>query len=106
VRGQLGRFNNPNTENIRLLISDALGLPDIQTNWAWQNCTSRQAVQRLADAIALRHQIAHGVNPRPVVATNYSNQLPIFFRRLGLCTDRAVRLHFANVLGIANLWPP
>src|SRR6266545_1183089 len=65
VRGQLGRFNNPNTENIRILISDALGLQDVQTAWAWQNCTSVQAVQRLADAIALRHQIAHGVNPRP-----------------------------------------
>jgi hypothetical protein len=44
VRGQLGRFNTPNTENIRLLISDAIGLPDVQDNWAWQNCTSVQAV--------------------------------------------------------------
>jgi hypothetical protein len=106
VRGQLGRFNNPNTENIRMLISDALGLPEIQTSWAWQNCTSIQAVQRLTDAMTLRHQIAHGVNPRPVVATFYSRQLPDFFRRLGRCTDRAVRDHFANVLGIANPWPP
>ena len=32
IRGQLGRFNTPNTENIRLLISDALGLPDIHTH--------------------------------------------------------------------------
>lgn len=106
VRGQLGRFNNPNTENIRVLISDALGLQDIQTAWAWQNCTSAQAMQRLADAMALRHQIAHGVNPRPVVATFYSSQLADFFRRLGRCTDRAVRIHLGNVLGIANPWPP
>ena len=105
VRGQLGRFNTPNTENIRLLISDALGLQDIQTSWAWQNCTSAQAVQRLADAMTLRHQIAHGVNPRPVVATFYSSQLADFFRRLGRSTDRAVRVHFVNVLGIANPWP-
>src|SRR5207248_9053492 len=48
VRGQLGRFNNPNTENIRMLISDAVGLQDIQGSWAWQNCMSAQAVQRLA----------------------------------------------------------
>jgi hypothetical protein len=106
VRGQLGRFNTPNTENIRMLVSDALGLQDIQTSWVWQNCTSAQAVQRLADAMALRHQIAHGVNPRPIVATFYSSQLPDFFRRLGRCTDRAVRAHFANVHGIANPWPP
>ncbi|MFI5457904.1 MAG: HEPN domain-containing protein [Isosphaerales bacterium] len=106
VRGQLGRFNTPNTENIRMLISDALGLHDIQTSWVWQNCTSAQAVQRLADAMTLRHQIAHGVNPRPVVATFYSSQLPDFFRRLGRCTDHAVRDHFVNVLGVANPWPP
>ena len=105
VRGQLGRFNTLNTDNIRLLISDALGLQDVQTAWAWQNCTSDQAMQRLADAMSLRHQIAHGVNPRPVVATLYANQLPAFFRRLGHCTDRAVRDHFVNILGIANPWP-
>jgi hypothetical protein len=73
VRGQLGRFNTPNTENVRALISDALGLQDIQSTWAWQNCTSTQAVQRLAVTMTLRHQIAHGVNPRPVVATFYSS---------------------------------
>lgn len=105
VRGQLGRFNNPNTDNIRMLISDSLGLQDIQSTWAWQNCTSAQAMQRLADAITLRHQIAHGVNPRPVVATVYSSQLPDFFRRLARCTDRAVRNHFEIVLGISNPWP-
>jgi hypothetical protein len=105
IRGQLGRFNNPNSDNIRMLISDALGHQDIQAGWAWQNCTSAQAVQRFTDAMTLRHQIAHGVNPRPVVDTVYSNQLPGFFRRLGGCTDRAVRDHFENVLGIVNPWP-
>jgi len=89
-----------------MLISDALGLLDIQTNWTWQNCTSTQAVQRLADTMTLRHQIAHGVNPRPVVPSLYSSQLPDFFRRLGRCTDFAVRHHFENILGIANPWPP
>jgi hypothetical protein len=79
VRGQLGRFNTPNTENVRMLISDALGLQDIQSSWVWQNCTSAGAVQRLADAMTLRHQSAHGVNPRPVVATFYSSHCQIFF---------------------------
>lgn len=106
IRGQLGRFNTPNAENVRMLISDAIGLPDIHISWTWQNCTWAQAGQRLADAMTLRHQIAHGVNPRPIVATFYASQLPDFFRRLGRCTDRAVRDHFTNVLGIANPWPP
>lgn len=106
VRSQLGRFNTPNTENVRMLISDGIGLQDIQTSWTWQNCTSAQAVQRLAVAMTLRHQIAHGVNPRPVVSTFYSSLLPDFFRRLGRCTDRAVRDHLVNILGITHPWPP
>ncbi len=106
VRGQLGRFNTPSTENIRLLISDALGLPEVQTFWTWQNYTSAQAVQRLADAMARRHQIAHGVNPRPAVTTFYANELPEFFSKLGRCTDRAVRDQLVNVHRLANPWPP
>jgi hypothetical protein len=105
VRGQLGRFHNPSTENVRMLISDALGLENIQTAWVWQNCTSDQAVNRLSVAMKLRHEIAHGVNPRPPVPTFYSSQLPDFFRRLGRCTDRAVRDYLENILGIANPWP-
>lgn len=88
-----------------MLISDALGLQDIQTRWFWQNCTTQQAASRLAEAMTLRHQIAHGVNPRPVVATFASSQLPDFFRRLARCTDRAVRDHFTTVHGIPDPWP-
>lgn len=106
VRGQLGRFHAPNTENVRTLISDCLGLQDIQTFWVWQNRTAAQATQRLAGVLTLRHRIAHGVNPRPEVAISYARRLPEFFRRLGRCTDRAVRDYFVNFLGIANPWPP
>jgi hypothetical protein len=60
----------------------------------------------LADAMALRHRIAHGVNPRPAVTTSYANELPKFFTRLGRCTDGAVRDQLVNVHGIANPWPP
>lgn len=105
VRGQLGRFNNPNTENIRLLVSDALGLQDVHTFWTWRNCSPTQAVQRLTAAMTLRHQIAHGVSPRPVVDSFYAGQLPEFFRRMGRCTDRAVRDHLVDILGTQNPWP-
>jgi hypothetical protein len=106
ILGQLGRFNNPNLENVRLLLSDAIGLQDIHQAWVWRNCTSTQAVQRLATAMRLRHQIAHGVNPRPVIHNQYSSQLPDFFRRLGRATDQAVRGHLVNVIGLAHPWPP
>jgi hypothetical protein len=106
VRGQLDRFNNPNLENVRRLLSDSIGMTDVHQFWVWRNCTAPQAAQRLAAAMKARHQIAHGVNPRPVIYNHYSSQLPDFFKRLGLATDQAVRNYLVNVLGIANPWPP
>ncbi len=54
----------------------------------------------------LRHEIAHGVNPRPVIHNAYSNWLPRFMRRLARCTDDAVLNHLTTTLGLANPWPP
>lgn len=53
-----------------------------------------------------RHEIAHGVNPRPVIDSHYSRPLPAFFRRLSEFTDGAVRTHLVGTLGVANPWPP
>ncbi len=105
ARSQLGRFNTPSTDQVRLLISDSLGLTDVHHSWTWPLCTPTQASQRLSDAMDLRHKIAHGVHPRPVVLNAYSRQLPDFFRRLSRSTDTAVRSYLVNVLGIANPWP-
>ena len=106
VMGILGNFNTPNQNNVERLIRNCLGLPNVHHHWAWQNCTPAQAVQRLSDAMTLRHQIAHGVNPRPTVHHHYSSLLPDFIRRLAFATDNAVRGHLVNVHGIAAPWPP
>ena len=106
ILGQLGRFNTPDLENVRSLLSNALGLPNIPHFWAWQNVTTTQARDRLAEVMKLRHEVAHGVHPRPNVASFYASTVPDFFREMGRCTDRAVRHHLVNVLGIANPWPP
>jgi hypothetical protein len=50
VAGQLGRFNNPSTENVRTLLSDAIGLASVETSWIWPGSTSARAVQDLAVA--------------------------------------------------------
>ncbi len=106
VRGAIGGFNTPNTDQVRILISDALGLQDDQNSWTWTNCTPAQARARLQQAMDYRHEIAHGVNPRPVVSHRYSSRLPGFFRQLGLYTDAAVRAHLVAALGIVHPWPP
>ena len=64
VLGLLARFHTPNAANVANLIHNSIGLPDVRTAWAWQNCTALQAEQRLDEALSYRHEIAHGVNPR------------------------------------------
>ncbi len=105
ARSAIGRFNNPNVDQVRALLTESLGLPDITASWSWRNCSAARARQLLAEALALRHQIAHGVSPRPVVHSPYATSLPPFFRRLGTRTDAGIREYLVNVLGIADPWP-
>jgi hypothetical protein len=105
ARSLVGRFNNPNVDNVRALLSDALGLPDITASWCWRNCTSDHARELLAQALRFRHQIAHGVNPRPVIHSSYATRLPGFFRRLGVRTDAGIRDFLVTTLGLPNPWP-
>ena len=76
ILGELGRFNTPNAQNVANLINRCLGLANVRTSWRWRNCTPAQAEALLDEALALRHEIAHGVNPRPVIHNAYSNWLP------------------------------
>lgn len=105
VTGLLGNFNTPNQVNVERLIRNCLGLADVHLFWHWQNCTSAQAVQRLTVAMNYRHEIAHGVNPRPIIHNDYSRPLPNYFRRLAHCTDNAVRQHLTHVHGLVDPWP-
>lgn len=105
ARSQVGRFNNPNPDNVRSLIADSIGLADITASWAWQGVNPQRARERLAEALQHRHQIAHGVNPRPIIHNQYAKNLPSFFRLLGRHTDRAVRTYVVGTLGVPNPWP-
>jgi hypothetical protein len=105
VLGLLGRFHTPNAANVANLIHNCIGLSDIRISWGWQNCTPPQAEQRLDQALSYRHQIAHGVNPRPNILNFYSSQLPDFIRRLARCTDDAVRDYLVNTHGVPRPWP-
>ena len=105
ARTAVGRFNNPNVENVRVLLSDSVGLADITAFWSWRKCTVARTCDLLAKALRIRHQVAHGVNPRPVVHSPYATSLPPFFRRLGSRTDAGIRDFLVNTLGVVNPWP-
>lgn len=106
VLGDLGRFNTPNAHNVANLMSRCLGLTDVRISWVWRNSTAAKAEFLLNQALNLRHEIAHGVNPRPVIHNSYSNWLPGFIRRLARCSDDAVRNHLVTAHGLTNPWPP
>jgi hypothetical protein len=102
----LGRFNTPSSEGVRLLLRRTVGVEDVRRSWYWPGMTIVQAGVALGQALNLRHQIAHGVHPRPAVHHHYSRQLPDFFRRLGRRTDAAVRRRLVNDHGVSAPWPP
>jgi hypothetical protein len=105
ARSLIGRFNTPSVGNVRRLFTEALGAPDVTNAWAWQNCGVDRASSLLEKALRFRHQIAHGVNPRPVIHNQYASGLPGFFLRLGSCTDRAVREYLVRDLALPSPWP-
>jgi hypothetical protein len=105
VRSDLGRFNNPIPSKVKQAFADSIGLIDVTIDWHWRNCTMVQAVNRLDEMMRLRHEVAHGTNPRPVIHNLYSKQLPHFVQKLALHTDRAVRSHITGVLGMPAPWP-
>lgn len=106
TRSSVNRFNTPDVGNVRRLIAESLGPPDITVSWTWPRCTSATAQQRLARALKLRHQIAHGIASRPVIPTRYATRLPRFFQLLGRRTDAGIRDYLVTTAGVAAPWPP
>jgi len=104
ARSDIGRFNNPNAENTRRLFAENLGLADVSAHWAWQNCEPQKARDLLNAVLKKRHEVAHGVNPRPIIHNQYSSWLPGFFRNLGRCTDEALKTHLNGALGVISPW--
>lgn len=104
ARSEIGRFNNPNPDKVRMLFADGIGLQNISDNWHWHGCSKKEAIDNLQKALNFRHKIAHGVNPRPTVHNYYSRWLPGFFRRLGKETDEAVKNYLVNVLSLPAPW--
>jgi len=100
---QIRHFNTPNAGNTKALLSSCVGLGDVTTDWYWRNCAAATAVRYLNAAITERHQIAHGVNPRPRVPLARSSWLSSFFRNLARCTDRSVARHVVT-LGYQAPW--
>ncbi len=47
IVGQANRFHTPNPENVKALLSDAVGLADVRQAWTWPGQTTAQAINEL-----------------------------------------------------------
>ena len=105
ARSQIGRFNNPNVQKTKELVRDCLGLDDITQCWTWTRTQPARACERLEECITFRHQIAHGVTPRPIIHNQqYASRLPAFFRNLGRTTDNGITSYLNSTLGVHTGW--
>jgi len=104
TKSAIGRFNNPTAENVKTLFRDCVGITDITSDWYWRNCNSARAAQYLNELLIKRHEIAHGVNPRPTISNDYAAWLPNFIRNLAKCTDRGVKNYLELNLGLRNIY--
>jgi hypothetical protein len=104
IRGNARRLNTPNSQNVRRLIAESFGLSDVTTAWSWRNCPPGSAAKYLDAFLNIRHQVAHGANPRPTVHNKYASWLPGFVERLASRTDRALVEFFAAALGTSLRW--
>lgn len=105
AHAQAGNFHTPSAANTDRLLLQCLGLPSAQAVWRGQNNTSTQAARRLGDSLTDRHEVSHGILPRPVVDAAFAADLPRFITRLAQRTDAAVRQHFVDAHGVALPWP-
>lgn len=104
VHSAVGRFNTPNSENVKLFLRNAVGISDVTAAWSWQRCAPPKARDRLNKMLTARHHVAHGVNPRPTIHNGYAKMLPMLVRRLASCTDGALATHLSTTLGVAVGW--
>ena len=104
TRSAIGRFNTPSAENVRNLFRDSIGLTDVTQEWYWQNCDTQKATDYLNDVLRKRHEIAHGVNPRPIINNNYASWLPAFVRNLARCTERSLKQYLEQEMGLQHVF--
>lgn len=98
------QLHTPSAQNVRNLFRSAVGLPDVTSSWVWRGCSNATALSKLDALLTLRHQIVHGVVPRPNVQYKYVYWAQLFIERVVERTDEVLRDHLVTKLGAAAPW--
>lgn len=105
VASSAGALNTPSSDKVQALILKACGLADVTAHWTWRYHTVATDNQdKLRELIELRGDIAHGVNPRPIVHNTFAKEMVRFLTHLAQATDVAVANHVVTALGLPRPW--
>lgn len=92
-----GSFNTPSAENIDKLFSELVGLKGVSKEWHWPSMPSDKAVEKLAELIDRRGEVAHRVEASQSVYKKDVIAYRGFVSRLAVIThNRALALIFAR----------
>ncbi len=96
---EIGRFHNPTSENVRTLVSNLLGIPDVTAMWTWAGMSNQQACKKLDDFLILRGEIAHRVRPGSSIQKKVCADFMRHVFRLVLYTSDYVRAYLYLIVG-------
>ena len=116
IENALTRFNTPNWENTRNLLSQCTGYDPIN-DWGGSqtNMNLEQVRQRLNEILRVRHSLAHGSD---MPAYNWTQspsgkvrltgkaiqKTDAFFKNLVKVTDRGMKAYIASTYDLTNIW--
>lgn len=97
---QAAKLNTPDTRNVNWLFRSTLGIPKLSDGWSWRGSTVAIAEANLDALMKNRHEVAHGVNPRPTIHNKYAAWLPGFIERLGEASDKHLAAEMVRFFGV------
>ena len=116
IENALTRFNTPNWENTRNLLSQCTVYDPIN-DWGGSqtNMNLEQVRQRLNEILRVRHSLAHGSD---MPAYNWTQspsgkvrltgkaiqKTDAFFKNLVKVTDRGMKTHIESTYGLTSIW--
>jgi len=96
---EASRLNSPNAANIDKLFENTLGLRNLSRNWYWAGASRESTIERLANLIEMRGEIAHRVAVDDAVTKAYVERSVELVLRLGAVSSNRVRTYISDLVG-------